>query len=194
MTERRTDGAESPSPRAEPHADVPNAPHGGTIVIVMMGVAGAGKTTVGERLAASLGWEFADADAFHSPENIARMQRGEGLTDEERAPWLAALAAAIADHVLRRAPLVLACSALRHTYRDTLAPASLGSAVRFAYLRVSRATLAQRLASRHGHYARPSLLESQLETLEEPTPDEGVLIVDGEQAVDTIVAVVRRWL
>jgi gluconokinase len=159
-----------------------------TLVIVVMGVAGAGKTTVGQRLAATLGWPFADADAYHSPENVARMRRGEGLTDAERQPWLATLAALIADHVARRAPLVLACSALRRTYRTTLAPASLGDAVRFVHLQVSAATLAERLATRPGHYAPPALLASQLATLEPPAPDEGVLTLDGEQPVEAIVA------
>ena len=159
-----------------------------------MGVAGAGKTTVGERLASARGWPFADADDYHSAENVARMRRGEGLTDAQRAPWLRALAALIADHVTRGAPLVLACSALRRSYRSTLAPEALGSTVRFAHLRVSPETLAARLGARAGHYASGTLLASQLATLEPPDPDEDVLTLDGERTPDEIVAALRATL
>lgn len=187
--------AEPPRGGDEPHGGVPSgAPGGTTVVVVLMGVAGAGKTTVGRRLADVLGWTFADADAYHSPANVARMRRGEGLTDAERAPWLASLAALVADHVARCAPLVLACSALRRGYRATLAPVALGDAVRFAYLRVSPATLAARLATRPAHYAPPALLASQLETLEEPAPGEDVLTLDGEQPVDALVDAIVRAL
>ena len=165
-----------------------------------MGPAGAGKTTVGERLAAALGWRFADADAFHSPENVARMRRGEPLTDADRAPWLAALRAHIAD-TLARDPrargdrLVLACSALRRAYRDALVPSEVPlGAVRFVYLHVGRDELARRLAARRGHYMPPALLDSQLATLEEPAPDEGVVTVDAERPVDDVVAAVRSVL
>ena len=164
------------------------------IVIVIMGVSGAGKTTVGERLASTLGWAFADADDYHSAENIARMRRGEGLTDAERAPWLHALAALIADHVARATPLVLACSALRRSYRATLAPDTLGTAVRFAHLQVSPETLAARLRARAGHYASGTLLASQLATLEPPGTDEGVLVLDGERTPEEIVATLRAAL
>src|SRR5689334_16405247 len=116
-----------------------------------MGPAGAGKTTVGERLAASLGWPFADADAFHPAANVEKMRRGEGLTDADRAPWLAALRDHIAATLAAGGHLVLACSALRRAYRDALLPADApAEAVRFAYLHVSRETLARRLARRRG--------------------------------------------
>jgi gluconokinase len=157
-------------------------------VIVLMGVAGAGKTTVGRRLAASLGWPFADADDYHPAENVARMRRGEPLTDAERAPWLAALAALVGDHVRRDVPLVLACSALRHASRDVLAPAT------FVYLRVSPAVLAERLATRAGHFAPPALLDSQLATLEPPDHEPDTITVDGERSPDELVAGIRAAL
>jgi gluconokinase len=159
-----------------------------TRVIVLMGVAGAGKTTVGLRLAESLGWAFADADAYHPTENVARMSRGEALTEAQRAPWLAALAALVTDHVRRDVPLVLACSALRRTYRDVLAPAT------FVYLRVSAPVLAQRLVARAGHFAPPALLESQLATLEPPDHEPETITVDGERPPDALVAEIRAAL
>jgi gluconokinase len=161
-------------------------------VVVLMGVSGAGKTTVGERLAESLGWRFADADAFHPPENVERMRRGEGLTDAHRWPWLAALRARVRDALARREPLVLTCSALRRAYREALVPPEAGDAVRVAFLRVSRDELARRLAARVGHFMPPTLLDSQLATLEPPAADEGVVTVDAEGDVDAVVAAVRR--
>ncbi|AHG88910.1 carbohydrate kinase, thermoresistant glucokinase family [Gemmatirosa kalamazoonensis] len=158
-------------------------------VVVLMGPAGAGKTTVGERLAESLGWPFADADAFHPASNVEKMRRGEGLTDADRAPWLAALREAVRATLARGDHLVLACSALRRSYREALVPPDAPSgAVRFAYLHVSRAELARRLATRVGHYAPPSLLDSQLATLEEPAPEEGIAWIDGERPVPDVVA------
>jgi gluconokinase len=165
-------------------------------VIVLMGVAGAGKTTVGRALADALGWRFADADAFHTPESVARMHRGEPLDDAARQPWLDALRAHAADALARGERLVLACSALKRAYRDALVPADAPrGSVRFVHLRVSPAELAQRLATRTGHFAPPALLDSQLATLEPPAPDEDdALTVDGEQPVDAVVGRVREAL
>jgi gluconokinase len=164
-------------------------------VVVIMGAAGAGKTTVGERLAASVGWPFADADAFHPAANVEKMRRGEGLTDADRAPWLAALRDHIAATLAAGGHLVLACSALRRAYRDALMPAGApAEAVRFVYLHVSRETLARRLARRRGHYATGTLLDSQLATLEEPAPDEGVVRLDGERSVGEVAAAARAAL
>lgn len=165
------------------------------LVLVVMGVAGAGKTTVGQAIAARLGWPFHDADDFHSAESVARMRAGLGLTDELRAPWLARLEALAAGALARGESMVLACSALRRRYRDALVPEGAPpGALRFAYLRVSPRQLAHRLATRAGHFAPPALLESQLATIEEPVAESWVLVLDGEQAVEALVEVVTGWL
>jgi len=137
-------------------------------IIVVMGPAGAGKTTVGIALANSLGWTFRDADEFHSAENIERMRRGIGLTDADRAPWLAAIRHALEDAVTHEQSLVLACSALKEEYRHSLIPTNDSASLRFVYLRADEKLLRERLEHRHGHYAGPELLASQLQTLEEP--------------------------
>lgn len=151
-----------------------------------MGVAGAGKTTLGQALAVRLGWLFADADAFHSPEAVAQMARGVGLTDADRAPWLGRLRALVETHLAEARPLVLACSALKARYRDALARAD--EPVRFVWLDAPPATLVARLASRPAHFAGPGLLESQLGVLEPPV---GALHLDARappaQLVETVV-------
>jgi gluconokinase len=158
-----------------------------------MGPAGAGKSTVGARLANALSWRFTDADAFHSATNLARFARGEGLSDEDRAPWLARLAAEIETALSRGTPMVLACSALRRAYRQALLPTTgAEGAVQFVYLRVQPATLAERLSERKGHVAGPSLLPSQLALLEEPSLFEGVITLDGEQTVEDLVRQIRH--
>ena len=162
-------------------------------VIVLMGPAGAGKSTVGRSLAESLGWRFTDGDAFHSAANRALLARGEALSDADRAPWLTALRQEIATAIAREERMVLACSALRRVYREALLPP--GGARRrvcVVYLRVSAAELAHRLRSRVGHLAPVELLDSQLATLEEPAPDEGVLTLDGERPVRALVEQIRR--
>jgi gluconokinase len=159
-----------------------------------MGPAGSGKSTVGTALAASLGWRFLDADTLHSPENVARIRRGDALSDGERAPWLRAVAEEIAQASDRREPLVVACSALRKPYRERLRPHRKSSdAVRFVYLEVSPAELARRLETRTNHFAPPQLLPTQLAALEEPAPEEAdVMTVNGEQPPRQIVEVIRR--
>jgi 6-phosphogluconate dehydrogenase len=166
------------------------------MVIVVMGPAGAGKTTVGRALATALGWTFADADDFHPPANVARMRAGQPLGDAERAPWLAALAAHVARCVAGGQGAVLACSALRQRYRAALVPPGTAHAVRFVYLHVDAAVLAERLAVRAGHFFAPALLASQLATLEPPGADEPapVLTLDGDQSPAAIVAAIRRAL
>jgi gluconokinase len=153
-------------------------------VIVVMGVSGCGKSTAGAALASALGVEYAEGDAFHPPENVARMAAGTPLTDADRAGWLRTLA----DHLASRAPrgIVLSCSALKRSYRDVLRGGS--AALRFVWLDLPREELEARMARRTGHYMPASLLASQLATLEPPQADEAAIRVDGTQPTDTIVA------
>jgi gluconokinase len=157
----------------------------GAGAIVVMGVAGAGKTVVGRALAGSLGWTFVDADDFHSPENVERMRRGVALTDADRAPWLAELRRLIARQLAERRPVVLACSALRRRYRDELAAdAREPGAVSFVYLDVPPSLAARRLERRRGHFMPSALVESQFAALEEP---DDALRIDAALPVDEIV-------
>jgi gluconokinase len=156
-----------------------------------MGVAGAGKTTVGRELARVIGWEFHDADDFHSPENIAKMHRGEGLTDADRKPWLEALSRLISAVVREHRHAVLACSALKQAYRDMLIPTGIpANVVRFAYLDVPPDELEKRLENRH-HFAPPALLSSQLATLEKP---KDAAWIDGTRPVPAEVQSIREAL
>jgi len=161
-------------------------------VIIVMGVAGAGKTLVGSALARALEWTFYDADDFHSPENVAKMRRGIGLTDADRAPWLASLRDMI-DRVIRDGRhAVLACSALKETYRQTLTPDDApNGTVRFVYLDVPADVLQYRLEHRGHHFAPPELLGSQLATLE---PPRDAIRVDGTLPPEEIVRVARSAL
>ena len=159
------------------------------MVTVLIGPAGAGKSTVGTALAAQLGWRFVDADDYHSTENLAKMHANQPLTDSDRTPWLEALRAVIAGAVERDEPTVVACSALKRDYRRILAQNI--EAVRFVYLRATPRVLEQRLQKRRGHFAQPALLASQLATLEEP---DDALVVDATASVDEIVATIRRGL
>jgi len=135
------------------------------MTILIMGVAGAGKTTIGELLASQLGWKFVDGDSYHSPQNIAKMSRGIALTDEDRAPWIAALRSAIEQWLQTGENVVLAASALKKSYRDALV---ISSQVKVVYLRGTRELIGRRLLGRHNHYMDPSLLGSQFSDLEEP--------------------------
>lgn len=161
-------------------------------VIVVMGVSGAGKSTVGRALALALGREFHDADAFHPAANVARMRAGLPLTDTDRAPWLAALEVRIARWLASGTPAVLACSALRRAHRAALVPpeATPGD-VAFVHLDVSPAVAAERIRGRRHHFMPVELLGSQFATLEEPR---GALRVDGTAPVDAIVRQVRAAL
>lgn len=158
------------------------------MVVVVMGVAGAGKTTVGKLLAAELGWEFADADDFHSMTNIEKMRSGQPLTDADRAPWLATLRAKIESWISAKVNGVLACSALKHAYREQLI---VGPEVRVAYLKGHEAVLRERLRSRQGHYMREEMLASQLAALEEPRD---AITVDISAGSSAAVAAIRARL
>jgi carbohydrate kinase (thermoresistant glucokinase family) len=161
------------------------------MVIVVMGVSGAGKTTVGRALAAQLGWRFVDADDLHPRANVAKMARNEALTDDDREPWLQAVRQHIVNAAATRQPLVIACSALKRAYRRTLSDGL--DKVRFVYLRTTAPELEARLATRPHHFAGPGLLASQLATLEEPS-DEEALTLDASQPADTLVAQIVRAL
>jgi gluconokinase len=154
--------------------------------IIVMGVEGSGKTTVGQALADALGWEFRDADEFHTAPAKAKMAAGIALTDEDRRPWLQALRKTLAEHLQRAHPMVLACSALKQWYRDMLNVDP--PRVIFVYLRVDIGTVRQRLRKRTGHFAGTALLESQFQTLEEPRD---AIIVDAAQPPPGIVAAIR---
>lgn len=160
-------------------------------IIVLMGPAGAGKTTVGLALAQSLGWRFLDADDFHSPANVEKMRHGIGLTDADRAPWLAAMHEALEQTLAEGGSVVLACSALKEQYRRALTPASARGRICFVYLHADAAVLRERLAHRTGHYAGPELLASQLATLEEPRD---ALWVDASRPPAEIVLRIRDAL
>ncbi len=159
------------------------------MVVVLMGVTGAGKTTVGKVLAGDLGWEFADADDFHPPANRDKMHAGIPLTDEDRRPWLQALRGAIEQALQEGHGLVVACSALKTSYRDALAGGL--SDVRFVLLDGDRELLAARLAHRHHEFMNPGLLDSQIETLEPPGD---ALVVDIDMPVAEQVRRIRSAL
>jgi gluconokinase len=138
------------------------------MIIVVMGVSGSGKTTVGEQLADRLGWEFADADQFHSAANVAKMHAGTPLTDADRATWLRAIGTWIEDHVAAGKDGVVTCSALKRSYRDRIRRPE----VQFVYLEGDRQLIAARIAARRGHFFPAALLDSQFRDLEPPGPDE----------------------
>ena len=156
------------------------------MVIIVMGVTGSGKTTMGQRLAETLGWQFHDADDFHPPANKTKMHAGIPLTDEDRRPWLAVLHDALARSLAEGRGTVLACSALKESYREALSDRLSG--VRFVLLDGDRALLRARLADRPGHFMNPALLDSQVETLERPAD---ALVVDIAEPVDAQVAGIR---
>jgi carbohydrate kinase (thermoresistant glucokinase family) len=155
-----------------------------------MGVSGSGKTTVAEELAARLGWAFEEGDALHPPANVAKMHAGIPLTDADRQPWLAAVAAWIDGRLAAGLPGIITCSALKRAYRKVI----VGDRpeVRLVYLRGDRALIAARLAERKNHFMPASLLQSQFDALEEPGEDEDPLIVDiGPSAGEIAGAVIR---
>lgn len=142
-------------------------------VYVVMGVSGCGKSTVGKLIAATLGARYAEGDSFHPPENVEKMRGGRPLDDNDRAPWLAAMAAGIRDWNAKGETVVLACSALKRRYRDVLRG---GGDVRFIHLAGEKALIGARLAARKGHYMPPTLLDSQFAALEPPDECEAITV------------------
>ena len=157
------------------------------MILIVMGVVGSGKTTVGTLLAQKFGWQFADADDFHPRENVEKISHGIALNDSDRAPWLAALRDAISRWNDEGKNVVLACSALKRSYRDELHAGQ----VRFVYLKGSYELLLQRLRSRHGHFASETILKSQLEDLEEP---DDAITVEIDKSPEEITAEIIRKL
>jgi gluconokinase len=158
------------------------------MIVIVMGVVGSGKTTVGQLLAEQLGWGFADADDFHSASNVEKIRRGIALDDDDRRPWLESLRAAINGWIAEKRNFVLACSALKRSYRREL---SVGPDVQFVYLKGSAELIAQRLRSRHGHFAGEQILASQFADLEEP---EDAVTVEIAMTPEQIVSEIREKL
>jgi gluconokinase len=158
------------------------------MIIILMGVSGAGKTAVGRLLAEQLGWTFYDADDFHPPSNVEKMKHGEALTDADRRPWLEALRALVRATLDSDSNAVLACSALKSEYRDCLL---IDTRVKLVYLKGSFSLIQGRLRHRHGHFMTAALLESQFIALEEPS--EGVM-VEISGTPDEIIQTIRARL
>jgi len=158
------------------------------MIVVLMGVCGCGKSTVGRTLADELGWAFLDADDFHPPGNVAKMAAGVALTDADRWPWLDRIVAELQAIDRQGRSAVLACSALRQNYRDRLDRAGK---IRWVYLKGNAATIEPRLASRRGHFMPSTLLASQFATLEEPA---GAMVVDVAQTTAVQAAQIAATL
>jgi len=158
------------------------------MIIVLMGVTGSGKSTVGKLLAQQLGWKFFDGDDFHSSANIEKMRRGMPLNDDDRRPWLEAIRESIRKMVERSENAVIACSALKHSYRQML---RIAGEVVFVYLKANIDTVRERLRNRTGHFMNPDLIQSQFDTLEE---SEQTLRVDASLPPGEIVRRIRTQL
>ena len=160
--------------------------------LVIMGVSGSGKSTIAEALAKRLDWRFADGDKFHPASNVAKMSAGQPLTDEDRWPWLQAIADEIDRLCGKGQPVVVACSALKRAYRQVLVHGR--DDVRIVFLDGSEELIASRLAARRGHFMPPGLLASQFKTLEPPTADERPVTVSIDATVEVIVDDIIRQL
>jgi gluconokinase len=164
------------------------------MILIVAGVSGSGKSTVGALIAGQLHWRFADADDFHPESNVVKMRSGIPLTDEDRLPWLHAIAAWMDDRIKAGESAVVACSALKRSYRDLLLCHRPDATM--VFLEVSHDELARRLAMRAGHFFPKQLLESQMKTVEQPQPGESVrtVLVDGDAAwtADKVIALLDR--
>lgn len=161
--------------------------HAAPQAIIVMGVSGCGKSSVGEALASDLGLPFVEGDGLHPESNVAKMAAGTPLTDEDRWPWLTVIGERMADALARGEGIVVSCSALKTIYRDHLRVATEGR-LAFVYLEGSRELLGRRMGARTGHFMPLALLDSQLATLEVPTGEPGVVTVSIDQPVEGIVA------
>ncbi|HWY22598.1 MAG TPA: gluconokinase [Candidatus Acidoferrum sp.] len=155
------------------------------MIILLMGVSGAGKTTVGQLLASELGWDFVDGDDYHPAENVEKMRNGIPLTDADRAPWLEKLRALIASWMAARENAILACSALKRAYREAL---NVGPEVQMVFLTGTTQLFRDRLRSRRGHFMTEGMLDSQLEALEEP---DDALVINVDRSPAEIAAEIR---
>jgi len=160
--------------------------------VVVMGVSGCGKTTIGQLLAQALGVDYVEGDALHPPANVTLMAAGIPLTDADRHGWLAAVAERLAGAAAQARGVVVSCSALKHAYRDQLRAAAPG--LRLVFLHGDAGLIGERLAARQGHYMPASLLQSQLDTLEPPSPDERAITLPITQPPEALVAEAARLL
>ena len=172
-----------------PTALTPAPPPGACVRVVVMGVAGCGKSAVGQLIAAHLGLPLIEGDDFHPASNVSKMQRGVPLTDDDRADWLTTLGQALARH---EGGAVLTCSALKAGYRDRLRDAS--TPLYFVYLKISEAESLRRVARRAGHFYPPSLVASQFVALQDPSGEPGVLALDGESPLTDVAEQAAQWL
>lgn len=161
-------------------------------VLVVMGVTGSGKTTVGSILADRLGWPFQEGDSLHPQANIEKMTAGHALSDDDRVPWLAKVAGWVDERLDAGESGVITCSALKRSYRDIIN--RRGSGVMFVFLRASKPEVAARLIARHGHFMAQGLIESQFSDLEEPSADEPAVSVDSSPAPDVVAGEVMEAL
>lgn len=171
---------------------LPEAAPGVPVHLVVMGVSGTGKTTIAGALRDLLGWQFAEGDSYHPPENVAKMAGGRPLTDEDRRPWLETLRLWTAERDARGLPTILTCSALKRSYRDLLRGGGEGTF--FVHLVGDKGLLLERMQHRPGHFMPPTLLESQLDTLQDLGPDERGMLVDVANPPERIARMVLAQL
>ena len=165
---------------------------GAVNALVVMGVSSSGKSSIGAKLAERIGWRFADGDDFHPEANVEKQRAGQPLTDEDRWPWLQAIADEIDRVTAGGGRLVVACSALKRDYRDLLVHGRHD--IRIVYLDGSKALIAERMAKRKGHFMPTTLLDSQFDTLEAPGPGERPITVSIDDDIDDVVAAIIRQL
>jgi gluconokinase len=161
------------------------------VIVILFGVSGTGKTTVGKLLARERGWRFIEADDFHPAANVEKMRSGHPLTDEDRWPWLERLRQEIERSLAAGENAVLACSALKRAYRDRL---RVSDEVKFVFLRSDYALVEEQLRSRHGHFMNAALLQSQFDDLEEPQPDEHAITVELGRTPEELVNEIKTKL